>query len=104
MNIRDAHLPPVPAQTGVTHRRLDVTVSDNGVQQHPQVAAPQTEPAPVAAAVVQVVALDELLRILRRRATSCVDEGVSICTTFQHVSTCTASANHTVHAAGKCID
>ena len=56
MNIRDAHLPPVPAQTGVTHRRLDVTVSDNGVQQHPQVAAPQTEPAPVAAAAVPVVA------------------------------------------------
>lgn len=39
MSIRAAHPPQIPAQPGVTHRRLDVTVSDQGVEQRVQVAA-----------------------------------------------------------------
>ena len=38
MNIRPAH-------PGVTHRHLDVTVSDQGVQQRMQVVAAQAPPA-----------------------------------------------------------
>ena len=44
MSIRAAHPPQIPAQPGVTYRRLDVTVSDQGVQQRVQVAA-APEPA-----------------------------------------------------------
>ena len=60
MNVRAAQLPTVPAQPGVTHQRLDVTVSDGGVQQRPQAASVAAASAPGPAVASAVIETDGL--------------------------------------------